>query len=76
MRKKYNLHQKTGKLDEMAQLLTTSRQSVGVGWENIFYLYFIIYWFVLIWVRLSLPKTVREFIQCVIEFFVSMLKSK
>lgn len=26
VRKKYNLHQKTGKLDEMAQLLTTSRQ--------------------------------------------------
>ena len=42
-----------------------------------FYLDFILYGLVLIWVRLSLPQTVRKLIQGIVKFFViTLLKSK
>lgn len=41
------------------------------------YLDFILYGFILIWIRLSLPETVRKLIQGIVKFFVvTLLKSK
>ena len=41
------------------------------------YLDFILYRFILIWIRLSLPETVRKLIQGIVKFFVvTLLKRK